>query len=383
MKQMIQILTAILKCEINQEILPDELAEKLTPEVCKCLYEITQKHDLAHIVAHALQRIGKLQDYSSADQFKKALYVALVRYEKMRCELDKIYTLFDSELLIYVPLKGALMRQYYPEPWMRTSCDIDILVHEEDLERAELLLTEKLRYTLESRNYHDVSFYSPSGVHLELHFQILEHNDNLDCILQQVWDYVEKSQDYQYHMTNTYFMFHLWAHTAYHFMGGGCGIRSLLDLWILEKQMTYDKEQFWNMCRQSKIDIFVMQMERLIRVWFDREPGDSVTDALEEYLISGGTYGSPESVAKARKAVQSNLIVYIWQRLFMSYKDLCVLFPKLKSWAILYPYYMIRRWCRLLQGQVFKRVSREVSIYRTVEKEDIKDMKKLFERLGL
>ena len=28
----------------------------------------------------------------------------------------------------FLPLKGSVIRQYYPEPWMRTSCDIDILV---------------------------------------------------------------------------------------------------------------------------------------------------------------------------------------------------------------------------------------------------------------
>lgn len=383
MKQTIQILTTILKCEIKQETLPDELIEKFTPEVCECLYDIAQKHDLAHIVAHAIQKIGKLQDYPSTDKFKKAFYVALVRYEKMRSELDKIYNLFDSEHIIYIPLKGALMRQYYPEPWMRTSCDIDVLVHKEDLKRAELLLVEKMRYTLESRNYHDISLYSPSGVHLELHFQILEHNADLDCVLQQVWNYTERYRDYQYHMTNTYFMFHLWAHTAYHFMGGGCGIRSLLDLWILEKQMPYDKELFWNLCRQSKIDTFVTQMERFICVWFEQKPGDSMTEALEEYIISGGTYGTSESVAKAKKTVQSNMLAYIWGRLFLPYNDLCVVYPRLKRCVILYPYYVIKRWCKLLQGQVFERVTNEVATYQTVEKEDIKDMKELFGKLGL
>lgn len=383
MKQTIQILTTILKCEINQEILPDELTQKITPEVCESLYDIAQKHDIAHIVAHALQGVGKLQDYPSADPFKKALYVALVRYEKIRCELDEIYMLFDSEQIIYVPLKGALIRQYYPEPWMRTSCDIDILVHEEDLERAELLLTEKLRYTLKSRNYHDISLYSPSGVHLELHFQILEHNEKLDVVLQNVWNYVELYQNYEYRMTNAYFMFHIWAHTAYHFKGGGCGIRSLLDLWILEREISYDKEQCQYLCRQAQIDIFVTQMTRLMQVWFEQRKADSVTDALEEFIVSGGIYGTAESVAKANKTAQSNLAAYVWRRLFMPYNDLCVLFPKLKKCIILYPYYLVRRWGKTLRGYEFKRVLNEVSAYRNVETKDVEAAKWLFGRLGL
>lgn len=383
MKEIIQILITILKTEINQETLPDEFVKKLTPEVCECLYDIAEKHDLAHLIAHALQQVGMLQGYPAAEKFKKALYVALVRYEKMRCELERIYSVFELEQITYVPLKGALIRQYYPEPWMRTSCDIDILIHEEDLEYAEKSLTEKLKYKVESRNYHDISLYSPSGVHLELHFQILEHNEKLDFVLRQVWDYVEAYQGYQYEMTNTYFMFHLWAHTAYHFMGGGCGIRSLLDLWILEKGIRYDKKQFEDFCKQSQIDTFVVQMTRLINVWFEQGKGDNVADALEEYIISGGTYGTSENIAKAKKTEHSNLIAYIGKRVFMPYADLCVLFPKLKKHAILYPYYMIKRWCKLLQGEVYKRVSNEVTTYRSVEKEHVDDLKKLFGELGL
>ncbi|MBO4954226.1 MAG: nucleotidyltransferase family protein, partial [Clostridia bacterium] len=34
----------------------------------------------------------------------------------------------------FMPLKGAVIRQYYPEPWMRTSCDIDIHVKKDRLE---------------------------------------------------------------------------------------------------------------------------------------------------------------------------------------------------------------------------------------------------------
>ena len=36
----------------------------------------------------------------------------------------------------FVPLKGSVIRKYYPEAWMRTSSDIDVLVHKEDVEKT-------------------------------------------------------------------------------------------------------------------------------------------------------------------------------------------------------------------------------------------------------
>ena len=64
---------------------------------------------------------------------------------------------------------------------MRTSSDIDILVKMEDLERAVALVKEKLSYEEKGpRLRHDASLISPSGVHFELHFSILEGIAALD-----------------------------------------------------------------------------------------------------------------------------------------------------------------------------------------------------------
>ena len=83
---------------------------------------------------------------------------------------------------------------------MRTSCDIDILVHEKDLRSAISCLVENLKYTEHEQNSHDVSLFSSSGVHLELHYDLVEEGwaNSSNAILQKVWDYVSPKNDYQY-----------------------------------------------------------------------------------------------------------------------------------------------------------------------------------------
>lgn len=119
---------------------------------------------------------------------------------------------------------------------MRTSCDIDILIYEEDLEVAINSLETK-GYRCGERNYHDVSLYSPSKIHLELHFNIQENMDNLDAVLKDAWEYAVPTNTSQYAFSKEFFAFHIFAHMAYHFVSGGCGIRSLLDIWVLKHKM--------------------------------------------------------------------------------------------------------------------------------------------------
>ena len=70
---------------------------------------------------------------------------------------------------------------------MRTSCDIDILVREQDIDTAAQAIGEKLGYRYESKNYHDISLKSESGVHLELHFSLKENEENIDGLLSDCW----------------------------------------------------------------------------------------------------------------------------------------------------------------------------------------------------
>lgn len=65
---------------------------------------------------------------------------------KINHEYNRICDALESVEISFLPLKGSVLRQYYPEPWMRTSCDIDILVHENDLEKTTEYLVRDLGY---------------------------------------------------------------------------------------------------------------------------------------------------------------------------------------------------------------------------------------------
>ena len=95
---------------------------------------------MTHIVAVALKKHKLLGHDVISKKFAKSMYSALMRYEAMEHEQNRIYALFEKEKIVFVPLKGSVIRKCYDDPWMRTSCDIDVLVHPEDIERAQKCL---------------------------------------------------------------------------------------------------------------------------------------------------------------------------------------------------------------------------------------------------
>ena len=104
--------------------------------------------------------------------------LAVYRYEKINYELGRLRKVLNEAKIPFIPLKGSVLRRYYPEPWMRTSCDIDVLVHEEAVDQAAQIIVDKLGYAYEKKQYHDISLMSDGGVHLELHHTIKENKAN-------------------------------------------------------------------------------------------------------------------------------------------------------------------------------------------------------------
>ena len=100
------------------------------------LYKLSKSHDLAHLVGSALSKNKIPLNAEIKAKFDKQMLLAVYRYEKLQYELNVLREAFNAHEIVFIPLKGSVIRAYYPEPWMRTSCDIDILVDEAEVDRA-------------------------------------------------------------------------------------------------------------------------------------------------------------------------------------------------------------------------------------------------------
>lgn len=385
MKKEINTLFALIRCAVLGEQLSEETKQEAVDKA-GLLFKMARHHDMAHLLDYAYKIGGiSVPDEQTAFELIKYNAMSVMRYENLNLALVNISELFEKEEIPFIPLKGAVIRDFYPEPWMRTSCDIDILVHEEDLERAEKLLIEKLGYiSKEKRGYHDVSLYSDTDVHLELHFNIKENMKNLDGLLSMVWEYASPKTEgsYEYVLSNEFFMFQIVSHISYHVLYGGCSLRYFLDLYLLNQKLEFDENVLFSMLENCGIKTFYDECLRLSTVWFANEKHNETTLLFQEYLLDGGVYGIKKNqIALKRK--KKGTFSYILERIFMPYEQLVITYPSLKNKRCLTPLYQVRRWFRVVfNGRIFSS-SQELTANGEITDQKIDNIACLFEKIGL
>lgn len=375
---------ALLRCSITGEEIPSELRARLDLPCIKAVLSLARKHDLSHLVAKALIDNDCASDEQTKEDFLSYQMSALIRREQANYDFKTLKDFFEKEHITYIPLKGAVICQYYPEAWMRTSCDIDILVREEAVEHIAGLMVEHLAYSRKTTTYHDISLQSPYGTHVELHFHIKENEDGIDRLLSKAWDHAKPlgATVTEWCFTNEYFLFHLYAHMAYHFLHGGCGVRPFLDLWILRTKMSYSEEKLVSMCQETDIHCFYQSVNAALDVWFNRKEETELVAAMREYVLNGGVYGTVEN----RIAVQRSKLgtkSFIWSRLWLSREELRTSYPVLDKHPFLLPLCQIGRWYHALISGRAKRSKTEMRVNQSLSEECVHNTAKLLQSLGL
>lgn len=378
---------ALIRNVICGVAVSDEVRVEVTESAKRELYKLTQYHDLAHLVGHALD-VEKLLDGGEFDKlFYKKRRVAVYRYEQIRYDYDRICALLEAENIPYVPLKGSIVRALYPEPWMRTSCDIDIFVANEDLERAVNALVEKLSFVNEGAISHDVGLTSEAGVHLELHYDLIEpmYFAGAAKVLANVWQDVQTEAGYTYQkrMSDELFYFYHVAHMAKHFLHGGCGVRPFIDLWLLDHNTEHDKAKRDALLKEAGLLAFVDGARALAEVWFSGRDSDALTDAMQEYVFSGGVYGNMENKVAAERNRGMSKFRYVWTCIFQPYRDMVLSYPILKKKKWLYPFYQVKRWFRILFHGVSKTTKERLKVNANIDKNKEMAVARLFANLEI
>ena len=351
-KEIQDILIEILYSTVNEEKNDNFIKQKLTSDILISVYRLAKKHDLAHVVSNFVYRNQIEVDSELRAKLQKEEVLSIYRNEQMKYAFEEICEVLDGCQISYIPLKGSVIRPYYPYDSMRTSCDIDILIHKNDVNTAIKGLQNK-GYFCGERNYHDVSLYSPNKVHLELHFSIQENMRNLDRVLKDAWEYAIPIKGTCYQFTEEFFAFHIFAHMAYHFISGGCGIRALLDIWVMEHKMGIVYSCAKELLEKAEIYQFAMEMSRLSDSCFLNSGRNYSSDLALKYIFQGGVYGCVENHIAVKKSKSKNSISYMIKRCFPSYSDMLTRYSVLKKAPFLLPFCWIARWFKaIFRGKI-------------------------------
>ena len=386
MENLISAMMDLIASEVCSKTI-DKSQYSFTDEELVRLYKLSKSHDLAHLIGDALIKNDLIKNDEIKAKFQKQMVLAVYRYEKINYELGRLRETLNETQIPFIPLKGSVLRRYYPEPWMRTSCDIDILVHESDLDRATAVLVDKLAYKQEAKGSHDIGLFSDNGVHLELHYSLIEEKrvGKIESVLQSVWEKaVPVAETSEYVFSDEMFYYYHIAHMAKHFVGtGGCGVRPFVDIWVLNHHVPFDIEKRNALLAEGGLLTFATEAESLAEVWFGEGVHTDTTRQMQDYLLRGGVYGTTANRVSVQQVRKGGKVRYAFSRIWLPYDVLKFHYPSLDGKHVLLPLYEVRRWCKLIFCGGAKRSMNELKLNSAVSATEQDQINKMLSSLGI
>ena len=225
-------------CAVNGEI-PD--ADWIRGMDLDLLYKAAKQHLLTAVVGYALESAG-IHDHA----FLQAKAKAMRKLGLMDAEMTVLFEKMEQAGIWYMPLKGTVLKDYYPAYGLRQMADHDILFDAMRADDVKAIMTEM---GFISENFgagnHDC-YYKKPVCNFEMHRSLFGKGH--ETKMQEYYSDIKarlipnEGSKYGYHFSPEDFYIYMIAHEYKHYSGGGTGIRSLLDTYVYLNRVTLDME---------------------------------------------------------------------------------------------------------------------------------------------
>lgn len=334
----------LVSCAVNEETPEKERVENMDlAEV----YRLSVMHMLTAAAAYALEKVMPLPHVY--DQAKKKAIRKLTLFELERSAVTQE---FEKAGIWYLPLKGILLKDDYPDPFMREMTDNDILVDNTRMDDIRAIM-EEFGYTCEYYNmwHHDV-YSKPPTLEFEMH-RLLFGNETMPVFEKYYADIISKAErkGFACKLSDEDFYIYVLCHTYKHYIHGGTGLRSLLDVYVfLRSHPDLDREYLDRELAKLQISDFEEKLRCLSkRVFTGAELNKQEQNDLD-YLISSGNKGTQEN-AEYNQMVENlgnddsseSKRRFIKSRIFISGKALEKNYPFVAKHRAFYPLLLVWR----------------------------------------
>ncbi len=285
----------------------------------------------------------------------------------------------------HIFLKGAVLKQHYPVPALRTMSDLDILIRSEDyeaLDRVSVSLGGQYR----SGDGNHRNYIFPGMVKIEFHPNLLHHATPVAAAVNPGWQYARQLADGTFDLTEEGFFLSILCHMAEHFVDGGIGVRFVLDVWVFHnlRKKPLDRDFVEKELTRFGLLEFVKNIEKLSRVWFDGEPATEETDELGDYILTSGSHGTyhRQLLNAMTMSKNENRFSALWRKAFYPRQELEDRYPWAKKSPLLLPAAWFARAFRAItrHGDQVIAWSKDTGKF---SREDVTKQKELLKRFGI
>ena len=326
---------------------PDALAQINTDT----LFPVCEGHCLTAMACTALEFNGITPDAKWTEAKAKAIRKNML----LDAERGQITAFLEKEHIWYMPLKGSVMKDYYPGTGMRQMSDNDILFDPSCRKTVKKYMKDR-GYHLKSKNNNHCDEWVKAPVYnFEMHL-------NLFTPMQDITGYftdIKKKligvspNSFAYRFTDEDFYIYMTAHAYKHYSGGGTGLRTLIDYYLYLKNKESAMNWVYITDELKKLDIneFEAQIHLTAKKVFS--PKSPLTDderKMVRFMLGSGTYGNFENsiINMSRELKGENKAQYIFRRIFPNMAWMKMYAPTVAKYPVLYPFYLMKRFYRLL-----------------------------------
>lgn len=317
----------------------------------ECIYPVAKMHQVRTLMFCGAVASGIEQGHPVMKKLFEGLYSELLSNERQIEKYSKLTALFEQNCIDYMPLKGIVLKELYPQPEMRCMGDIDILIQEPQYERIEKILTD-LGFEHYIDSDHEHIWCTKDGVSLELHKRLIpSYNKDYYAYFGDGWERVTRADEnsFMYRFSPEDEFVYLFAHFSKHYRDGGIGIKHFVDLKVYLEKVNPDREYIAEEMKKLGLYEFYLNIVHTMDVWFDGAEGDAKTDRVSKTIIESGVYGLSRDKAassvlrETANGVQDKSTTRVFKLLFLPYEVMSERYPYLKKYPILLPIaYVVR-----------------------------------------
>ena len=289
-----------------------------------------------------------------------------ILFDKERKEL---FDYCNENNIIHLPLKGIILKHYYPDPYTREFADNDIYFGGNDELIKKFFVDRGYEVELYRKSNHDVYLKKPC-LNFEMHRALFgETGDNEKIVKYFKHPNIKLVNPLavEAYLPLDDFYIYFTAHSYKHFHIAGCGLRTLVDYYVFLKKNEEDELLDFKYINKQleKMDLvdFSNQISTLsLKVFDEQELSNEEMETLL-FIASSGTYGTLEN--RVNKGVkEKGKTRYFFSRIFPPYRFYKSAYP----WAYKVPILIPIAWlCRLFRI-LFKNPKRATSELKMISK---------------
>lgn len=376
----------LLKCGLKSEK-PEEPPVGIDFEA---IFKLAKKQDVENIVFLSIDQLENNIDSNLYSIWQEAYYKRMKYSAFQDMALEELIEVFTKAGIDCMPLKGSVIKNYYPSPDLRCMGDIDFLVREQNRQVVRDIM-HSLGYIDDILDDGQVDgFKREKLVYVEIHYDFSDVNHAYHNLFTIDWDrLVPTDTEHLFKQSFEDLYFFNVGHYAKNMHNRGMGIRAIVDGYVLWNRLNEkQKQDLFDRFNKTELNEFHNKLLQIADIWFTDRTDDNSTGLLQEYLLSKPTFSSKKDeitmYAVYDEADDSNF-KYVMRKIFPSANELYERFHIKYRCFLFLPFLWVYRVLLQLFGNKEKwdKAKEQMDNFKIIDNNDIDYERKIRQEFGL